>query len=507
MSQLDPSIILAGRGVNALGALSGGFQLRQQRDEMARQNALAAFAQQNAQGLARGDQNAMAGWIAAGADPQTALGMTATRHGMDINDAQLAMAQESHGWAGETHQAQMDEYERADTLARVQGIEYALGSQDYELAQRLWDEEGLPPVSGPEEMAARLAQLGSSLAVMQGAQPPAPTYREFDGNLYREGTGGLSLEMQGTPDPTQREIRSVDGVGLVEVPPTGDPRVLMPEGSDPAKVVGPNGRTPKEQLDAENAFRDDWTSLPEIKDYNGVSRAYSTIIASAQERTGSGDIALITGLQKLLDPNSVVREQEFSTAANAGGTLAWLKSLQANFSEGDILEPGVREQIVDMARAVMREAEDRRRQADAQWGGIAERAGMSPDDVMPITRYRPAPGALPFSPVAQPQARPTRGAPAQAQPARGPAGSTLPPPIGEPEPQGSQGASAAPARGQAGSQAQGQPLAVPAAQEVARMPREQILQLVADMQAAGMSLPPAVAAVALQRLRQSMGGR
>lgn len=69
-------------------------------------------------------------------------------------------------------------------------------------------------------------------------------------------------------------------------------------------------------------LRNDFSRLPPVKDFSGQSQAFSSIVASAENPSPAGDLALIFNFMKVLDPQSVVRETEFETAASAS---AWLQ--------------------------------------------------------------------------------------------------------------------------------------------------------------------------------------
>lgn len=67
----------------------------------------------------------------------------------------------------------------------------------------------------------------------------------------------------------------------------------------------------------EKDLRSEFTS--QMKPYVELSQAYQKIEIAAKNPSAAGDIALVYGFMKVLDPGSVVREGEFATASNAGG--------------------------------------------------------------------------------------------------------------------------------------------------------------------------------------------
>jgi hypothetical protein len=83
--------------------------------------------------------------------------------------------------------------------------------------------------------------------------------------------------------------------------------------------VGPMPKDPKVEFDRADKLRDEFTTG--TKQFAEQNDAFGRIIASAEEPSAAGDLALIFNYMKLLDPGSVVRESEFRTAEDA---KAWL---------------------------------------------------------------------------------------------------------------------------------------------------------------------------------------
>lgn len=460
---------------------------------------------QNGQNIAAGDRAAI---NALGAfDPRLAVdingaiqGQDATRQGMEHAAGRFGMDQERQGWAGEQHRAQLGEYELTEVARGLQqGLVLAASDP---AAYDAWAQENGIDVPA-DQFPAYAARFDADVGAYYQDFLPEPVEREHlnDPLGVPRWTDTGEAVFPGVAPPVSDRQHLEDPNGVPRWLDSGEPVFpgIEPE-VDPSEAVGPNGLDPKQQMDAENAFVDDWTSLPAVKDYEGISRAYSNITAAAQEQSGAGDIALITMLGKLLDPTSVVRETEFAIAANAGGTLEWLQSLQGRVENGQLLTENTRAQIVGIATEIQREAEHRFGSVRGQWEGIAEHRGLDPEFVMPGARYSPSyTGAPPFAPVAQPQARP--------------GGLNLPPPIGQTargsgtvgqadtgQPTGS-GASQQPAQGQPA------PIAIPSPQDAARMAPSDIAALVREAAAQGITIPGPVRRIMLQRLNQTQGGR
>tara|TARA_R100000353_G_scaffold27053_1_gene22818 strand:- start:442 stop:1251 length:810 start_codon:yes stop_codon:yes gene_type:complete len=88
------------------------------------------------------------------------------------------------------------------------------------------------------------------------------------------------------------------------------------------------------------------------KDFTEAKLGFEKVQNAAMTKTPSGatDIALVFGYMKVLDPNSVVREGEFATAANAGGVGETIRNFYNKLLEGTLLTPKVRRQFISSAR-------------------------------------------------------------------------------------------------------------------------------------------------------------
>jgi hypothetical protein len=76
--------------------------------------------------------------------------------------------------------------------------------------------------------------------------------------------------------------------------------------------------------------------------------AYNRIIASAEDPSAAGDVAVVFNYMKMLDPGSVVRESEFALAASTGSLDEAIKNKFGKIATGEILE-FTRDDFVDRA--------------------------------------------------------------------------------------------------------------------------------------------------------------
>jgi len=165
-----------------------------------------------------------------------------------------------------------------------------------------------------------------------------------------------------------------------------------------------------------SAFRKEFTGLPRIKSFSGVTEAYSRIVASAQDPSAAGDLALIFNYMKVLDPGSTVREGEFATAQNAGGVDARVRSLFNSVVDGTRLTAGQRADFLDRSNRLYKSQESLVLPLYEYYGNIATSRGFDPERVLPKFGYT---GDMPqvapeFSPMPAPPV--PAGATANGQP-------------------------------------------------------------------------------------------
>lgn len=137
--------------------------------------------------------------------------------------------------------------------------------------------------------------------------------------------------------------------------------------------------------DNERALLTTFQNSPIVKNYNDViSQKLATDNIISNGVGGPADLAIVYSFMKGLDPNSVVRETEFATAAKSGNLF---KGIYAKFNgylkeEGGFLPENVRAQFQNL---VNQKLGAQKRQYDnyaKNFKGIAVRQGLNPDNVV-----------------------------------------------------------------------------------------------------------------------------
>jgi hypothetical protein len=104
--------------------------------------------------------------------------------------------------------------------------------------------------------------------------------------------------------------------------------------------------------EAETKFRTEYNA--QTKPFQEVKSAYGRVLSS--EDTAVGDLSLIFGYMKMLDPGSVVREGEFATAQNATGVPERIQNIYNKVVSGERLNASQRNSFKGQAKKLYESA-------------------------------------------------------------------------------------------------------------------------------------------------------
>lgn len=142
-----------------------------------------------------------------------------------------------------------------------------------------------------------------------------------------------------------------------------------PAAADPAKLAKTASELRKE-LQGNQVY----------KNTAGVAEAYRKILGTSD--TGAGDMSLIYGYMKLLDPGSTVREGEYATAAQSGSVPARIVGMYNRALSGEKLAPEIRKQFKDEAGRVFRAQHSQYEGMAQPYRRLAQQSGVDPSDVV-----------------------------------------------------------------------------------------------------------------------------
>lgn len=135
-------------------------------------------------------------------------------------------------------------------------------------------------------------------------------------------------------------------------------RVVLVDPSDPTKIVGSfdkaqeRGESSTTEINLGKSFTQDTAS------YIGITQAYKKVKAAVDNPSPAGDLSLIFGYMKILDPQSVVREGEFATAQNSGSVPTTVMNLYNRILKGERLSESQRKDFDNQAFNLVKSQKD-----------------------------------------------------------------------------------------------------------------------------------------------------
>lgn len=120
-----------------------------------------------------------------------------------------------------------------------------------------------------------------------------------------------------------------------------------PKSEDLAKVN-------KENYDKAADLRNKYETHKTTQDTNQVLTAYEKVKLSATEPSAAGDLSLIFGYMKMLDPGSTVREGEFANAQNTGSVPDRIWNVYNRALSGERLNEKQREDFLSQSANVLK---------------------------------------------------------------------------------------------------------------------------------------------------------
>ena len=155
------------------------------------------------------------------------------------------------------------------------------------------------------------------------------------------------------------------------------------------------GVDPAKSFDQEEKLRKEFQTR--TKTYQEVNQTYQTLKASSNAKSGPGDIALITGFMKMLDPGSVVRETEFATARDTAGLYTRLENSLQKANNGEFLKPAQRDEFVKLANEYYKAAQKKADEDKRALGVVVKNYKLNPENVFGAETSPDAQKPLPAS--------------------------------------------------------------------------------------------------------------
>lgn len=172
---------------------------------------------------------------------------------------------------------------------------------------------------------------------------------------------------------------------------TGGARVVA-QGANLGPSAADQRATQREQAanrKSETDLRKEFNARQEVKDFRTIEAAFRNVQSAANNTSAAGDLSLIFAYMKILDPGSVVREQEFANAQNAAGVPDQIRNAYNKALNGERLNPRQRQDFLNQAGSLY---QSRRQAYDGianEYRSYAQDYGVNPDRVVRAEAQQP----------------------------------------------------------------------------------------------------------------------
>jgi hypothetical protein len=175
---------------------------------------------------------------------------------------------------------------------------------------------------------------------------------------------------------------------VAKVAPTPDKvdlgtHIAFYDPQNPSKpiITLPKGKDPKDLTSTELQVGGQFNT--QASPFISIGQNYKKIETAAKNPSAAGDISLIFGYMKLLDPTSVVREGEFATAQNAGSVPDRIFALYNKALTGETLKSNIREDFVSQAKNLVRSQQEIYKQTiEPRFDYFVQSANLNKQNVM-----------------------------------------------------------------------------------------------------------------------------
>jgi hypothetical protein len=136
------------------------------------------------------------------------------------------------------------------------------------------------------------------------------------------------------------------------------------------------------KVNTEKELRNEFTALPEVKEFTTVETAFKQINAFLSKPSAANDLAAATKFMKLLDPGSVVRESELGMAMKATGAIDSIQNYFQKLQNGQMLNPEQRADFKRAAQLAFGAAQDTRDKTSSKYVDLANSYNVDANNVV-----------------------------------------------------------------------------------------------------------------------------
>jgi hypothetical protein len=155
-------------------------------------------------------------------------------------------------------------------------------------------------------------------------------------------------------------------------------------------------------------LRKEFMGLKAVENMSTLAESIQKIRGAGED--GAGDLGLIYGYMRALDPGSTVRESEFANAGKTGGLPGQVQGIFNQLNGDGMLAPQVRAKIRAEAEKLVQAQYERYAPVATEFKRYASQSGIAENDVVPDLGYEgySRPAKQPKAAVGEAQGMPPR---------------------------------------------------------------------------------------------------
>ena len=285
-------------------------------------------------------------------------------------------------------------------------------------ADAFMDAPNTPSMPSQQQVQAPVQQQDAS-GVFQGASPEQVRQYELQKRAMQTGMiPGMSMQM-GAVNPMQSSSMANEQSGINNV--ANNQTTLQKQGmadranmartlaTDAYTQYGKDPAAYEAYMDAtskskgkESTFTDEMSlrkeynmgnkSFESLRETMGKMNTAYTINENTglYEGTGPGDMALITGFQKMLDPSSIVRETEYAQTQETSGFIGGIQAKLEKLKSGKDLTPEQRTELVNQMNKFWEATLTHMRKRKDDYVNLSTDYGFDPTRVVGSIKYADA---------------------------------------------------------------------------------------------------------------------
>jgi hypothetical protein len=187
------------------------------------------------------------------------------------------------------------------------------------------------------------------------------------------GRGGIPTAPQAAPAPQAPQVPQA-------FPTRGRPAPaaapVAPAAAGPQPLIPGTGKAFANEKDLRTEFS------AQVKPYTELAQAFRKVEAAALNPSAAGDISLVYGYMKILDPGSTVMQGEQATAQNAGSVPDSVRAMYNKALTGESLAPTIRQDFYAQARNIIESQRELSSDLINRYTGVAREYKLNPNQIV-----------------------------------------------------------------------------------------------------------------------------